>query len=112
VKKDLVQAYLLVIVIALSVYFGIYSDIKGMNNIGNTILWIIGVLLFLTIFMESKKGNKKPNFGKHRYVIRTIAFSSVIAMIYGGSIVLGVIYGVAILNQIMKKQKEKKCQEN
>ena len=109
----LIKVYGLVLSIALGTYFGIYSKIEGLQNIGMTILWIIGILLLLSVLVPSKDtANKQRADVVNRYIRRTILFVSVLAMLYGGKIVIGVIYTLSLIVLYADSLKKRKKNED
>ncbi len=88
--KNKIAPYLFTTSIATGVYLGLFNNIEGVNNIGLTFLWILGVLLFIATLIPQEK--KRTDIGFHKYLLRIIYLSSVTAIIYMGHIALGVIY--------------------
>ena len=107
-QSKIVQAYTLIISISLSTYFGIFSENEGLNNIGLTLIWVLGILLVISVFGETKKTNNKDKAkGFNKYLLRAILLVSVMSMLYGGHIFLGLVYIVAIIIVIAGNLKTK-----
>jgi len=87
--------------ISAAIYFGMYFENEGLSNILVTALWVLVLLLIIGLFGKDKTYSKSnvPRFIKYAY--RTHWVLNILAMIYAGYIVLGIMYTIVILLLIL-----------
>lgn len=105
-----IEALLFMAVMSLMVYLGTFSENEGLNNIGLTGLWIVALLLLLFVLTDGTNDKKEPTkkvppTKAVKIVGRTWFASIILALLYQGHIVLGVIYFAYMVSKVGKTMK-------
>ena len=109
-RKKIYGAYGLLALLLVSVYFGLFSENVGLNNIGMTILWGYAGLLFLSMFLDEVKEDTKDvdNIGLFvKWFARITYYSTIFIIIYKGSIIIGTIMAFGVLVGYVRKRRGK-----
>lgn len=94
------KSYMLLLLLSIAVYFNTYDSMQGLKNVSSVFLWIFTILIFIASFVADDKKRKQDRKKQNKvnvYFVRLWIYSLVFALIYGGSIFIGLIWAVSII---------------